>query len=74
MTTNSKLFDFMEGDVLEGHHLLALRGFNVADLKWCGITLPSFWPLLAGNAMAVPVIGAAIFSVPRPSLARPSQD
>jgi hypothetical protein len=68
MTTNSKVFDFVSGDLLQGYHLLALRGFNVAQLKWAGISTPGFWPLLAGNAMAVPVVDAAIFSVSKPSL------
>ncbi|CAL1173963.1 unnamed protein product [Cladocopium goreaui] len=58
LTTNSKIYDFQSGALLDGPALLALHGFRL-DLLNMGKTFkPSLYRMLSGNAMSVPVVGA----------------
>mmetsp|Transcript_68871 Transcript_68871/g.121719 ORF Transcript_68871/g.121719 Transcript_68871/m.121719 type:complete len:150 (+) Transcript_68871:831-1280(+) len=43
--------------------MLGMHGFSVEDMEFKGFKKRSFYSLLAGNCMSVPVIGSCIFAI-----------
>jgi len=63
LSTNSKLYHFGCGKILNGAHLMAMQGFPMEFILEHAAGKPSsFLTSLAGNAMSVPVLGAVMMA------------
>ncbi|CAK8996204.1 unnamed protein product [Durusdinium trenchii] len=62
LTTNSKIFDFRNEKLLNPAEMMALQGFDVSQIHFSGYKR-SFFSLLSGNAMTMPVIGGCLLAV-----------